>query len=411
MRAKVLPIFVFLAAAVLAVLLCNLCEAGPLADQASCRIYVNHGGTTSIGSGTLIDRDHKYGVVLTCAHLFVEGGDLEFVNSPKNIRVVFRDGKQHYGQCIRYNKHSDLAAIRISTPWAKPVALAEPSRGEQLHSTGFGPDGNFQNKNGAAVGEANTPGQMSIVTSFPSRSGDSGGGLFNRQDQLVGVVWGSAQGQTYSSFRTPLRNFLHRAFTGRSAPKIFVPNNCPGGVCRPQQPNCPNGQCPLVPQPPVRPDPGDSTSIVDPRWETYAQRIDALEAKLELIERTPGPMGPPGPPGPAGPQGLAGTSPSADEIARQVALIVGNQQPKSVTHYVLVADREASYWRRTGELAARAQEAYSQIRITPPPSFAVGALPQMVAYKDGDPIGAFRGQRQVEDALATLARGESPKPS
>jgi len=397
-------LLILVAVVVLALTGISICFAGPLADRASCHIANFHGNSLEGGSGTLIHvtEDGQIGLVLTCAHLFDKVGLLT---------VKFPDGSVHSGELIRKNRSYDLAAVKIFNPQAKPVKVRlGVVEGEMLTACGFGP-GKYRSTSGRLTGviwrTANqTVENATVATTI--RQGDSGGGLFNSRDELVGVVWGvrPQDNITVACFRTPLRNFLGNVFVGAKERKIFpflaqpFQPPCVNGVCPKPKPTptpaCPDGNCPdvrpVTPQPVL---PGVSI-LVDPRWQQYADHIAKLEAKLELLERTPGPAGPVGPEGPVGPMGRAG----ADGVA--VAPVPG------VAHYVLVADTAASYWPRLRDEAMRAQEGYSQIRITPPPKFSVGALPQLVAYKDGDPIGAFRGQREVEEALAKLARGRIP---
>lgn len=121
---------------------------------------------------------------------------------------------------------------------------------------------------------------------------------------------------------------------------------------------------------------------------------EELTAAIAAVQLKPGPQGPPGP---AGPQGPAGAVPQIEPSA-------------DVTYYVLVADDGAGYWARLSGVLSRAKESYSQIKVSPPPDFPVGQLPQLVAYSSGKPLGAFKGQYAVEQALNLIGRGETPKP-
>ena len=79
-------------------------------------------------------------------------------------------------------------------------------------------------------------------------------------------------------------------------------------------------------------------------------------------------------------------------------------------YYRIVADPEASYWKRLEDYYKRAEESYSQIKVVPPSDYPVGQLPAMVAYRGGVPLGTFRG-RDVENALADISRGNVPMPT
>lgn len=286
-------------ALVVLMLLATTCEGGPLAEQASCRVTNSRGNTTDAGSGTLIDKteDGKAGLVLTCYHLFSDGtGD---------VTVTFKDGSQHGGRVINYDKDADLAAIEIKNPRAQPVnVIITDAPAGQLYGYGYG-SGRFAIQRGRFIGTSNSVGQISIITGpGQARSGDSGGGLFNSSDQLVGVIWGATPNppNTYACFRTPLRNFLSRVLQRRLTRVVI---DCPDGNCRrpslvptpapprvvvpaPTQPRCQDCDC------------NRERSILTQKLTELSARIESLESQLSLVQSTPGPPGPQGPPGPPG---------------------------------------------------------------------------------------------------------------
>jgi len=98
------------------------------------------------------------------------------------------------------------------------------------------------------------------------RSGDSGGGVFDAQGNLVAVVWGESGGVTYASAGAPLRRFLDRVL-GKRAEVVY---RCPGGVCPRPSPIVANSPpaIGLIASPP--------TEVGSP-WEELKQRVAALE--------------------------------------------------------------------------------------------------------------------------------------
>ncbi|MEM8944117.1 MAG: serine protease [Planctomycetota bacterium] len=191
-----------------------------------CRVSNHVDGTSNIGSGTLIDRtpDGREGLVLTCAHLFREGAG--------ELLVTFADGSRHGARLVDIDTRADLAALSIASPKSAPTEIARDTTADsRLHACGFGPNGIYRCAIGAAVGQATSPGQMSLLIDDPVRSGDSGGGVFDSRGRLVAVIWGQADGVTYASCGKPLRGFLTR-ITGRQSELGY---SCPNGVC-PQQP-------------------------------------------------------------------------------------------------------------------------------------------------------------------------------
>lgn len=173
----------------------------PSAPSPHCRIQVGDGTT---GSGTLISKNDQTALVLTCSHLFD--------TSTANIVVTFPSGDRYGARLLDRDRDHDLAALLIRVPQESPLAVDSTDPAGMLTACGFGGDGRFTPVRGAITGAA-----QAIGASFPSlkiavavRPGDSGGGVLNTAGQLVGVVWGCRDGETYLTYGTPLRNFLTR---------------------------------------------------------------------------------------------------------------------------------------------------------------------------------------------------------
>jgi hypothetical protein len=235
-----------------------------------CRVHNRHGGSASVGSGTLVDKtdDGREGLVLTCWHLFREGTG--------QVVVQFTDGRTHGARVVALDQAADLAALAIGNPRAEPVGVNHSvARHAKLTACGFGQTGQYRCAVGTNIGESHSAGQTSLLIGDAVRSGDSGGGVFDEQGQLVAVVWGERDGVTYASGGAPLRNFLGRVLGPRTALVA----------------NCPNGLCPL-PQAPQRagPPPGPGTGrlapdMLVPRYEELAAAIERLRAeKLDRDE-------------------------------------------------------------------------------------------------------------------------------
>jgi hypothetical protein len=210
--------------------------------RASCRIQ-NHlaDGSTNVGSGTLIDvtSDLQRGLILSCAHLFAEGQGRVFVEFP--------GGRTHGANVIALDREADLSALEVASPPDAAVSVADAvDASTPLTACGFGPRGEFRCIRGSVIGAAETPGQVSLRISGAVRSGDSGGGVFDRQGRLVGVVWGQSGGVTYATSGGPLRQFLQRV-TARDRGLAPAPRPAQSSSGVPSAPLlCPNGQCPLV---------------------------------------------------------------------------------------------------------------------------------------------------------------------
>jgi len=228
-----------------------------------CRIHNRLSGSSSLGSGTLIDRsaDGREGLILTCAHLFHEGvGD---------VVVTFANGQTHGAKLVHADNQADLAALAIANPRVEPakVLLAMPQQGT-LHACGYGPQGVFRCAVGPPVGQAAGQGQLSLLIGDRVRSGDSGGGVFDSQGRLVAVIWGEAQGVTYASYGRPLQKFLSRVL-GRSTTATA---------------GCLNGVCPLQPprsQPRWQPSNNNEGLTLQQKVAANGKKIDSLAQGLQ----------------------------------------------------------------------------------------------------------------------------------
>jgi hypothetical protein len=209
-------------------LILSATEAWAEPTAASCRIHNRLAQFNNVGSGTLVDvtDDQSEGLVLTCAHLFTEGVG--------QIVVEFPSGKSHGAKLVAIDRGADLAALAISKPEAPRSSVKfEIEKHQPVRACGFGPSGIYECASGPVVGEVSDAEQVSVLIGDAVRSGDSGGGVFDSDGNLVAVVWGEAGGVTYASGGAPLCRFLDRVLGRRTA---FV-YTCPGGTCmRPASP-------------------------------------------------------------------------------------------------------------------------------------------------------------------------------
>jgi hypothetical protein len=249
------PIFVLLLIATAT----SYLHAEPTA--ASCRVFNRLAQFNNVGSGTLVDitEDETEGLVLTCAHLFAEGVG--------QIVVEFPQGKSHGAKLVAIDRGADLAALAISKPDGPraPVKF-EVAKNQTVRACGFGSSGVYRCATGPVVGEVSDSEQVSVLIGDAVRSGDSGGGVFDSDGNLVAVVWGEAGGVTYASGGAPLRSFLDRVL-GRRTAFVYA---CPGGTCpRPRTPI-------FTPRAPISPA-VPPTEVGSPVLDELRRRIVALE--------------------------------------------------------------------------------------------------------------------------------------
>lgn len=177
---------------------------GQTPHPAVARIIAPESGSTSMGSGVLVDTNGSQGLVLTNWHVVRE--------SRSAVLVQFPDGFQSAGTVVRWDEAWDLAAIVVWKPKATPVTLAAapPQIGERLTIAGFG-RGVYREETGACT-EYLSPGtgypKEFVELEARARQGDSGGPIFNERRELAGLLFGQNDGHTIGSCSTRVRTFL-----------------------------------------------------------------------------------------------------------------------------------------------------------------------------------------------------------
>ncbi|HEX3600701.1 MAG TPA: serine protease [Lacipirellulaceae bacterium] len=231
-------------------------------SAAHCRITVDN---RTLGSGTLIASDQSIGLVLTCAHLFED--------STSQIIVAFPRGSRFAAKLVDIDQGQDLAAIVIRRPEIAPLVVADGEPAGALTACGFGSDGVFRCVQGGITGHATAAGAAYASTTIGAavRPGDSGGGVLNTSGQIVGVVWGQRDGQTYATCGYPVCEFLERV-RGKVFPKAVVASKKP--IANPT---------PATPKQSPPPQPQDASP--QPDWQAITDELDsrlrALDSKKQ----------------------------------------------------------------------------------------------------------------------------------
>lgn len=247
------------------------------------------------GSGTHLG----HGLVITNRHVAERVGN----------RVLLRFGmKRCAGQVVKVCRFSDLAAIYSEEAKNEPAAeLADAViADEQIWKIGF-PANNGRHQHvstGRMRGSVRVNWGTSNTTDAHSSSGDSGGGIFNADGKLVGVLWGGPE-TICCTFKDT---------------KKFIEEECitwwPGRLGGAPNPNKPSE--------PRVPDPGPVNPVVPaPDLSTFKAEILAV-IKTEMGKIPTGPAGPAGSPGVTGPVGPAGPAgkPGADATPFDVSAIL-----------------------------------------------------------------------------------------
>lgn len=156
----------------------------------------DRGNSFSFGTGTLIGRSDKHGLVVTNWHVIRD--------AVGKVSVVFPDGFTSTATILHVNKTWDLAALLIWRPKVEPVAIAKerPTHGQLLSIAGYG-SGTYRFASGKVV-NFTSPGKNNpfdfVEIAVSARNGDSGGPIFNMNGELAGVLFGSAKGRTDGSY-------------------------------------------------------------------------------------------------------------------------------------------------------------------------------------------------------------------
>ncbi len=236
----------------------RLVSDSPTVDStAHCRITVADG---TMGSGTLVASNDTIGLVLTCSHLF---------NSSKtNIVVTFPSGRRFTANLIDLDKTNDLAAVTIRRPDFEPLVVCESEPTGILTACGFGPNGVFRNISGPITGHPTAEDATFPSTTIAGavRPGDSGGAVLNTRSQVVGVVWGQRDGQTYATCGQPVREFLACVRNKVFGSTTIVANK------------------PVSRQPPALP--GVRSPEYD--WQTWTNELDARIRALDTKKQDKG---------------------------------------------------------------------------------------------------------------------------
>lgn len=394
-------------------------------DQPWCRIRCSDG---SCGSGALVDRNDERGLVVTAHHVV-----RDIMRGQQQIGAVqceFNNGHTAGAKIVSIDPTHDLCAMIIMRPPIRQTILAGYT-GKGPHAVyGYPGGGPMRVTRGQIKDDATwafAPGDYSIAVLTSNTVGGQSGGAVIDGKGMVGVMWGSENG-AHMTCGKPFDEFMvsltqcYSCDNGRcwqpsqyyspggsrqissGGGRSIVSEPAPAYQPREPIPNASNGSALLswrdqmekkIAALEKKCDPGNRPLIPD-----YGSRILALEKAVQDCQGKPGPQGPKGEPGPAGPPGPQGEPGTVPEVPQNTKAI----------YYTLVADEGASYWARVSGVLSRAKETYSQIKVSPPPDFPIGQIPQLVAYSDGKPLGAFKGQYAVEQALNLISRGEAPKP-
>ena len=187
------------------------------------RVIAVDRNSMSLGSGTLVDANEQYGLVITNWHVVRD--------AVGPIEVLFPDGFHSMAQVVRTDREWDLAALLIWKPPVQPVPISAtaPRPGEPLSIAGYG-SGNYLMQSGLCTEYLSpAPGRpLEIVeVSAAARHGDSGGPILNSRGEIAGVLFGEGGGRTDGSYCGRVHKFLklHPSICSVCRQRILPPTN------------------------------------------------------------------------------------------------------------------------------------------------------------------------------------------
>lgn len=186
----------------------------------SCQRTTAYGSAVSIGR-TSVGQE----IFLTAAHC-TQGA------APR-IEIGIQ-GQWHLAAILaRAENHADIALLSLNFTGtqinAAPIAKAAAEVGTEVSLTGFPQGGPFRKRTGTVI-----PGRFAdydLVINQPSLPGESGGGVFNPDGELVGIISATAPAEsptlTLAVGVTRIRQLLNQAFPATPRSRSFCPPSLP----------------------------------------------------------------------------------------------------------------------------------------------------------------------------------------
>jgi thiol-disulfide isomerase/thioredoxin len=166
---------------------------GPAAQeramQATVRLRIDEGKSTSFGTGTIIDTHGSEALVLTCGHIFRDSQG----KGPISVEMCSGASREAMpGHLIGYDLKRDVALVSIRPPAeVGAIQVAPPSykaqRGTRVFSVGcdHGKEARLAQSRVTAIDKYVGPANVEV--SGAPAVGRSGGGLFSEEGYLIGV--------------------------------------------------------------------------------------------------------------------------------------------------------------------------------------------------------------------------------
>lgn len=175
---------------------------------ASVAVWHNSDG----GTGTVIHSEGGRSLIITAAHVVEDGNGTLSVTTSSGVRhsatYLFGSRVRHTGPGMIAVDGPDLALLEVNVALpAVPVAESEPGLRARVRLWGYG-GGRFRAIVGEALGFARFESPPNSLSSLPTISGDSGGGVINDAGELVAVHSGTDGNRARHVPLSVVREFL-----------------------------------------------------------------------------------------------------------------------------------------------------------------------------------------------------------
>ncbi len=179
--------------------------SGSASMAASVRIRVIHNGRVNLGSGTLVISQQGRSLVMTCGHIFRD------IGSTAKIEVdVFINGEllTYVGTLTDYDLEAEIGLITVPSDRILPVAKIAPmNRVQAVHdrvaSIGCSGGDNPSREQHQITAVNKYEGPDNLECNGTPVQGRSGGGLFNTQEELVGVCFSAGVDEPLGLYAGP----------------------------------------------------------------------------------------------------------------------------------------------------------------------------------------------------------------
>lgn len=200
--------------------------------KSSVKIEKHYFDHTHYGSGTYIARENNRDFFITCQHVLDAAGTIDEPKHDAILLVKLPEGLIVLVEKLAGDKEKDLALVatigKVSKTKLLPVVLAkrEFAEEEPFWQSGYPEGGNQMCRNGYFIQKRKVTNpksyhfkQISNECKIICFHGDSGSGIFDAKERLLGIVWGiNGWGSTEVIGSKAIVEFL-RAKCGKIIPK------------------------------------------------------------------------------------------------------------------------------------------------------------------------------------------------